>query len=346
MMNFLYYRNWVYSSPGVPTRRITDRDVISDLVNTGLKKILIASPEDYPTFQSPAWHTTDNFKKVSNYLIDNSIDVDFITAFDVEIVPEEYNTVFKVHQWLPYFINYTLMRLATVNDTYPHSNPTKKFICLNSRATLHRKIVLDYLSKYDLIDNNIVTWANLSSVEEYQFKYWNQKILKLEEINPQFFIRFPTEFRQTLFSLVLETNYRDFFLTEKTVKPILLKHPFLVVGNKGFNQRLVDLGFEQYTEIFDYSFDLEDDLDTRCHLAVKMINDIPCSNYSDIAQKLQPKIEHNYWRAIDIAMTNYGMPEVIEDYVEQLPKTDELYLTSRLKDLDFIKRFIKKEHNV
>jgi hypothetical protein len=45
------------------------------------------------------------------------------------------------------------------------------------------------------------------------------------------------------------------FITEKTFKPIALRHPFMVYGHSGTLARLHELGFETFPEMFDESYD-------------------------------------------------------------------------------------------
>jgi hypothetical protein len=71
---------------------------------------------------------------------------------------------------------------------------------------------------------------------------------------------YPKEFIQnTCYSLVPETAQLEdmFFVTEKTYKPILYKHPFLLYGSPNTINYLQTQGYETYHEIFDESYDAE-----------------------------------------------------------------------------------------
>jgi hypothetical protein len=61
----------------------------------------------------------------------------------------------------------------------------------------------------------------------------------------------------TYFSVVSETSASDYwcFITEKTVRPMIYYHPFIVWGNPGTLTRLKKLGFETFPEFFDESYD-------------------------------------------------------------------------------------------
>jgi hypothetical protein len=61
----------------------------------------------------------------------------------------------------------------------------------------------------------------------------------------------------TYFSVVSETSASDewCFITEKTVRPMIYYHPFIVWGNPGTLNRLRKLGFETFPEFFDETYD-------------------------------------------------------------------------------------------
>lgn len=78
-----------------------------------------------------------------------------------------------------------------------------------------------------------------------------------------------SQFTDSYFTVEAEMSVQHFFPTEKTFKPILAGHPFVILGPCGFYQRLHQLGFRTFDHIIDESFDHEPDLHTR----IKMIAD-------------------------------------------------------------------------
>jgi len=67
-------------------------------------------------------------------------------------------------------------------------------------------------------------------------------------------------YRKSCFEVVCETfgmftDDDSFYVTEKIAKPILMKHPFVVVGNKHYLQNLRRLGFETFDSLIDESYD-------------------------------------------------------------------------------------------
>ena len=61
----------------------------------------------------------------------------------------------------------------------------------------------------------------------------------------------------TYFSIVSETSVNEYstFITEKTVRPMIYYHPFIVWGNPNTLSYLRSIGFETFPEFFDESYD-------------------------------------------------------------------------------------------
>ena len=80
----------------------------------------------------------------------------------------------------------------------------------------------------------------------------------------------------TYFSIVLESirswEERTCFLTEKTYKPIAFCHPFMLVGATGCLALLRQQGFETFDNLFDESYDLQDDFDAKMKIIVENIS--------------------------------------------------------------------------
>ena len=111
------------------------------------------------------------------------------------------------------------------------------------------------------------------------------------------------EYSENLFSLVGETDYctrndTELFYTEKTFKPMVYGHPILILGQKGLNKRLSELGFKTYEAVFDLSFDDEPDNKKRMLMMLKEIERVlrSLNKEDDIErfyEKIEPVVEHN-----------------------------------------------------
>ena len=63
---------------------------------------------------------------------------------------------------------------------------------------------------------------------------------------------------KVLFEVVSETDASEcLFITEKTYKPLLLKSPFILLGNRFTLKFLRDLGFKTFDKVIDESYDEE-----------------------------------------------------------------------------------------
>jgi len=91
----------------------------------------------------------------------------------------------------------------------------------------------------------------------------------------------PSQYADTYFSLVTETmGFKNPFITEKTYKPILAGHPFIIAGAPGYYQKLHKMGFETFDKLIDESFDLEPNMDQRMTMIAEQVKRL-CQNDLD-----------------------------------------------------------------
>jgi len=98
------------------------------------------------------------------------------------------------------------------------------------------------------------------------------------------------------FSLVLEAYYNSFFagklyITEKSLRPMWWKKPFIVVGQLNTLKALQKMGYKTFHPFIDESYDYEDDLDKRF---IKIMIEVEklCSKSLDELQEFNSKIKH------------------------------------------------------
>ena len=98
-------------------------------------------------------------------------------------------------------------------------------------------------------------------------------------------------YNQSYFNLVVETdiNYdHSFFLTEKTIKSLIIGMPFVIVSTPKFLEHLKALGFCTYGELWNEDYDQEIDYKTRIDkiidLVVQLHNFDWVSNKSKLAE--------------------------------------------------------------
>ena len=149
-------------------------------------------------------------------------------------------------------------------------NFDKIFLNFNGKPHYHRCLTVDKLFEHDLVKYGKVSWNNLKSTmnegsyvtHNYEFKFWEEKIMKADN-----YVNFEitTDILEpgTFMSIVSESTEDLFFVTEKTFRSLLIGQIFYCIGGKGQNLKLKELGFQLYDEIFDYSLDLENNIEQR-----------------------------------------------------------------------------------
>lgn len=106
-------------------------------------------------------------------------------------------------------------------------------------------------------------------------------------------------YKQTLVSIVTETNFtaNECTLTEKSFKPLLHKHPFIIIGVPGALQGLRDLGFKTFGEFWDESYDETEAPGARFVKIANVMKKIGSWNDQQIIEfrrKVKPILDHNY----------------------------------------------------
>jgi hypothetical protein len=97
--------------------------------------------------------------------------------------------------------------------------------------------------------------------------------------------------------LVCETYTlgETFFVTEKTVRPIVGNRPFLVYGPINYLNNLRQIGFETFSDIWDESYDeLEGEPRWQAmQQVIKHMISLPNDNWCEVLQQCQIKTQHN-----------------------------------------------------
>lgn len=105
--------------------------------------------------------------------------------------------------------------------------------------------------------------------------------------------------QNTAIHLVSETVFHEskIHVTEKTFKPIVMKQPFIVFSGPGTLQYLKSYGFRTFDCIWDESYDLEQDHDTRLEKIINIIKDLSRKSdkeFENIIDKCREIVDHNH----------------------------------------------------
>lgn len=184
----------------------------------------------------------------------------------------------------------------------------KKFCVLNNSANSNydfRQATLKYLKKKNLLnyaDYTTKTCENIKYITDNMptiFKnILDDTSIKIKEVD---FLHESIE-NNSYFSLVLEAYYNAhfvgrLFITEKSLRPMWWKKPFIVIGQPHTLKALQDIGYKTFHPFIDEKYDNE--LDNQKRFAKAMIElEKLCSKSLDELKELNNKIddilEHNY----------------------------------------------------
>lgn len=210
------------------------------------------------------------------------------------------------------------------------SNYKKKetlFLNLNRRLRLHRYLLL--LKMYEM---GVLNDFKMSFNKEHTTtEHWLAEVQpfcerfgitlsegQLRDIYHQLpfvldtddFSKFPMEqdifstaplYDKTHISIVSETNFDNniIHMTEKTIKPILFKQPFIVVGPAHTLKYLRNMGFKTFSDFWDESYDEILDPVERMRKLTDLIY--------GISQWPTLELEKLYFKAIDIVNYNFEL---------------------------------------
>jgi len=159
-------------------------------------------------------------------------------------------------------------------NNLPLEKGSKLFFMPMKKSFFHRDDLFDRVDKsnaiFSFVDRGILLENNFVT-DRYYEDYW---------------------YADTQFSIVSETLPFEVFLTEKTFKPIMYGHPFLVWTGPGHLKEVRKLGFETFDCVFDESYDNELDYHLRLQKLLKNVHEIEYT--SELIKRLQHNINH-FW---------------------------------------------------
>lgn len=259
------------------------------------QKIIFFGPDENDT-----WNRVKIFENKINELCEkNNCTIEFWEGNFQNIERYQSNRI-KVINWSTSLATMCLQYKFKEQHNLKH---TKLLVSLNRSALPHKCNFIDLLSQYNLISNNIVSWHG-RDYKGYKFEYFNNKKIILDEFTNPY--TYPPQYHLGFFDVICESFADTPDISEKTFKAIAAKKPFISVGYKGFYKQLEKLGFQLYTEIFNYSFDNFETFHLRAEAVIQQIKNYENSNLEELRCKIESKIEHNYNQFLEIA---HSVPE-------------------------------------
>jgi hypothetical protein len=208
---------------------------------------------------------------------------------------------------------------------YSPIKKTKKYLSLNRRGRDHRIMLTSLLSYKNLLDQGFVSlgiMSNESTGAMRKLTSNNQRIgfskfkdrlpLQVDDVDlsiNQFQMNsLPIEFyQQSCFSLVsstmaLKSDEGSVGFTEKEIKPILAKHPFIILNRPGVLKHMKSMGFLTFERWFDESYDSELNDESRIEQIVNEVERLCKFSFEQwdiMLEEMSPILEHNYNRLVN-----------------------------------------------
>lgn len=220
----------------------------------------------------------------------------------------EHCTIHKFYDWFTTTVHfYRNVRPETLDVLQPYNTKPKFFDALLGRKKYHRDFAYRHLNQ----DLHLVTYlgskSNFDNDQQWRWESTGLDITNMPEWTVERYSYYghrmslsqviPLEvYNETAYTLVAETNFSNHysFYTEKTIKPIIARRLFVMLGGQYQLQNLHSLGFKTFSEIIDESYDLIEPVDRRFNMAMDQIKYLETQPQEEILAKIKPICDHNY----------------------------------------------------
>ena len=188
---------------------------------------------------------------------------------------------------------------TTLNFRYnPHNNDIRKEVELQQLFNIDPQSVWQFMSLY----------------EKFPVLIDQQDTYTLGATTKQHTDQFVEFYKDFLIDIVAETftSGRTFFPTEKTIRPMLMKKPFIIMGPKCFLIHLRQMGFKTFYEFWDEDYDGYSPAEKYKHILtlISALSKKTSSELTYMYNNMQSILDHNYNLLIN---QNYS---TIIDYVD------------------------------
>jgi hypothetical protein len=214
--------------------------------------------------------------------------------------------------------NFWFSRTANIDSTFHSWNLKKKFLCFYHRPTAGRLGLASYLFYNHTVDTLIHFSANeIVDFELDKLLEWDVDTVKFAgnlvsqlplllggtdqytKFNGYNYADPLTDlYRDILIDVVVESHVAGdtFFPTEKTIRPMLLKKPFIVFGSKNYLEHLRQMGFRTFADFWDEEYDGYDcgDRMKKIQALLDHLSKKSCQELETMYWDMQYSLEHNY----------------------------------------------------
>jgi|TARA_B110000503_G_scaffold113136_1_gene169781 hypothetical protein len=279
------------------------------------KKVVIFNPEEHGTFN---YELMDARPAIEELCKEHNVTLEFwLGDFGFNELESSH---IKFINW-PLFLLYSTV--TTTDAIYQDEKSIDRLgITLNNIGHDYRCQFIDTLEKYKLLDEMYYSWHNEGVPSEFEFKYFQPRVVRLEEDDlniPEGWNQYhvPKAFHKGLIHIINESTVDKLDISEKTWSCVIHKKPFIIAGATNIHSVLKELGFKLYEDLFDYSFDANEDYNQRLESIAMQVKALQGKDYQAVYNSQLETIEFNYNRLMEIFNNNIGVPDQLYDYINQ-----------------------------
>jgi hypothetical protein len=211
----------------------------------------------------------------------------------------------------------------------------KKFLCFNRRWRGHRTVLVSLLHALDLLKHGHVSlgraddnrdWNSASNRNTYFMDTHAEALELLNTVNEEMITSFSELYldsddlvtnkavldastnylyNESYFSIVTETFFfgkerpdeYGRFISEKTFKPVAMRHPFIVASTPNFLDKFKEIGYKSFSPWINEDYDKEGDDATRMMMIIREIDrlvNLSAEELEDFLVAMRDICEHNY----------------------------------------------------
>lgn len=279
------------------------------------------NPTEIVLFCETEWECAEMTWDFAQYLNTKRVKVIVVhCSYPSEFYATRYKgfSTLELKYWPTYWANWSVMCSRNIQFNVKYEDFKFPFISLNNKNHTHRCILIDELARNDLLDKGLVTWHRFpnQTPSAYPFKYFDDRVITIgdefETKLDSFLI--PNEYHQSFLHVIGESTTSVTCISEKTWLPIMFKKPWVIMADPGFHKKLVDLGFELYDEIIDYSFDSEPDMIKRGSMISDNVKSVvEQGNWFQLYESIKDKAQRNYENFLRIVTEPKYVPQLYID---------------------------------
>ena len=179
--------------------------------------------------------------------------------------------------------------------TFNHSSKKYNFLYLNKQKRNHRLALYNRLQTERCLDHSLYSFMGLENPIKLNPAY---ELPWIDVNNYPWVGRdqdiYEKPYNESCCSIVSESTVNEIFLTEKTWKPIIAKQLFVIHGSTGILKKLRELGFQTFNNIWDESYDTENDPDKKIDMITDVCKFIKARDWKTLYTQTESIREHNH----------------------------------------------------